>query len=85
MSFFHVVGSATGAPMSIADATSQLPDAADSALRYHYVVLGSEAVGSNGSSARTRWLTHAEISTGVLRAIEQGESRFVVGRLIGSE
>ncbi len=45
-------------------------------LRYHEIFLGFEIEAS-----RSRWLTHEEISRGVLEAIDRGLPRHVVGRL----
>jgi hypothetical protein len=71
--FFHVIGSSRADPMdSAAAARAQLPDAGG--VRYHQVILGAVADGN----AR-RWLTHAEISSGVIEAIGREAPLLVVG------
>lgn len=73
--FFHVIGSAAASPGHVAAkmrAEVKLP----SNVAYHQVILG---VASQVSHAR--WLTNAEISSGVLTAIQAQQAQFVVGTL----
>lgn len=71
--YFHVRGSAAADPSSPApngmDRFRELPN-----LRYHEVILGFR-IGPSGA----RWLTDAEISQGVLDAMQRGAARTVVG------
>ena len=72
--FVHVVGSASGDVGAVADGVRAGMGAPEIAVRYRQVVLGAHRTAGG-----MRWLTHDEISTGVLEAIEQGRDRFVVG------
>lgn len=77
MRFFHVIGSASRNPKEVADLLLQglkLPENAG----YHQVILGAHKSGD-----QVRWLTHQEISAGVLEAIEAGRRQFVVGSVAG--
>jgi hypothetical protein len=71
--FHHVVSTASGGLPGIADrhwrASSRLEG-----VDYRQVVLGGARDGS-----RWRWLTHAEISDGVLDAVDSGAARVAVG------
>jgi hypothetical protein len=71
--WFHVLGSSAADP-SRPDDRRRARFAAIKNIQYHEVILGF--VLENG---RSRWLTNEEISGGVLRAIDIGSSRFVVG------
>lgn len=73
--FYHVIGSATENPLKIADSI-RTSTAIDTPGNYHQVVLGRHLEGGRG-----RWLTHQEISQGVLEAIERQDTRYVVGTL----
>jgi hypothetical protein len=72
-SFFHVLGSESASPAN--DLATQrsafdcLPD-----VEYHQIVLGFMPEGSG-----SRWLKDAEISAGVVSAIEAGAPAYVVG------
>ena len=73
--FFHVIGSAAASPGRIAAevrAEANLP----SNVAYHQVILGAASQRSHA-----RWLTNAEISSGVLKAIQAQQAQFVVGTL----
>ncbi len=73
MRFFHVIGSARTNPKTIADDllhSVKLPPN----MRYHQVILGAHRSGGY-----TRWLTHQEISSGVLQAIEENQTQWIVG------
>lgn len=72
--FVHVVGSATGSAIAAADAARAKLRAHADVVSYRQVVLGAHR-----SERGVRWLTHAEISGGVLEAIERSQPRFVVG------
>lgn len=73
--FFHVVGSSRTNPAQIAEqANSAVGSLAG--LTYFQVILGAKRHGSS-----FRWLTNNEISAGVLAAIQERQSRFVVGTL----
>lgn len=77
LKFFHVLGSAAANPARMAarwQARAQFPPH----VAYCQVVLG--AVSQGGHS---RWLTHAEISAGVLHAVQAQQGLFVVGTLSG--
>lgn len=65
----HVRGSAAADPSKL-PTVPNLPDG----CRYQQVILGFVIEGG-----RSRWLTNAEISQGVLQAIESGEERAIVG------
>jgi NADPH:quinone reductase-like Zn-dependent oxidoreductase len=73
--FFHVLSSAVADPSSPSRSRRVDFDRIEH-LDYHEVILGFVA-GSSGS--QSRWLTHQEISNGVIEAIETNASRFVVG------
>lgn len=75
LQFFHVIGSAGTNPKHIADALLQGLGLHPN-LRYHQVVLGAHRSGG-----QMRWLTHQEISAGVLQAIEAGQAQWIVGEL----
>jgi len=71
--FFQVRGSAAAAPSQNLDALFtgiELP----SNLRYHQIILGYVREGD-----RSRWLTHDEISQGVLDAIQGDRDVAIVG------
>ena len=73
--FFHIIGSAAASPRHIAaqvQAEANLP----SNVAYHQVILGAAAQGNHA-----RWLTNAEIASGVLKAVQAQQLRFVVGTL----
>lgn len=70
--FYQVRGSAVADSAAETPATADLPPC----VRYRQVILGFRAEG--GSS---RWLSDAEISRGVLAAIERAEPVAVVGRV----
>jgi len=71
--FFQVLGSSAGGPLSGA---AELRRALENqpGLTYHQVVLGFKLEG-----ASSRWLTHEEISSGVLDAISTMRPSYVVG------
>jgi hypothetical protein len=71
--YFHVLGSAADDPSQPDDARRSR-FAALSDLVYHEVILGF--IVDRGTS---RWLTHDEISAGVLAAIDRGAPRSIVG------
>lgn len=69
--YYHVLGSSGGFQVpAVADFTSV------SGLRYHQIALGYAR--EDGVS---RWLTHGEIAAGVMRAIDDGSPRSIVGQL----
>ncbi len=71
--FFHVLGS-TAADPSLPDPGRRAAFEALPGLSYHEVILGFLQEG-----ALPRWLTDAEIASGVLGAIRVGAPRTVVG------
>jgi hypothetical protein len=71
--FFQVLGSAAADP-SQPDPSRRARFDALPGLAYHEVILGFVVEGG-----RSRWLTDAEISRGVLDAVAAGLPRFVVG------
>ncbi|RAP56236.1 hypothetical protein [Oleiagrimonas sp. MCCC 1A03011] len=75
LAFFHVIGSATSNPARVASRVSSALQPSAS-IQYYQVVLGAAKDGGH-----VRWLTHAEISAGVLKAIQSHRPQFVVGAL----
>jgi hypothetical protein len=73
--FFHIVGSSRENPIGVA-ARLRTQIGELGAVRYHQVILGARADGHP-----VRWLTHAEISAGVIEAIEIRAPLHVVGRV----
>jgi hypothetical protein len=68
---FHVVGSAARDPSN----SAQWPQPeAGGAVAYHQIILGFVLEGES-----SRWLTHEEISDGVLEAVEHHRSRHIIG------
>jgi hypothetical protein len=71
----HVMGSAaagpTGALADLAERFAGVP-----LLRYQQVVLGFQR-----DAGGSRWLSHHEISGGVMNAIEDGPSPYIVGQV----
>jgi hypothetical protein len=74
IAFVHVIGSTGRDPKAVADTILLRGDLRDTAIRYHQVVLGAHR-----STLGKRWLTHEEISAGVLEAIEEPRPRLIVG------
>jgi hypothetical protein len=75
--FLHLVGSATENPETMADELlGGIPDLRSTV--YRQVVLGAK-----GAGRARRWLTAAEISRGVLAAVDSGETRVTVGSVEG--
>jgi hypothetical protein len=72
---FHLRGSAARDPLASTDPIA-LRLREHPGIRYREVVLGF-----TGRPGRTRWLTDAEISDGVIRAIEDDAARAVIGRV----
>ena len=73
--FVHVVGSAAAAPSrSLADRAAKFSEFQN--LFYQQVVLGFHA-----DSGGSRWLSNREVSAGVISAIENGASPYVVGQV----
>lgn len=71
----HILGSAAGDPLRASGAVeSRLTAFAN--ITYQQVILGFNA-DSDGS----RWLTHDEISAGVVSAVDSGSSRSIVGQI----
>jgi hypothetical protein len=69
--FFQVRGSAAAAPSAdVATPDPRIPPG----VAYHEVILGFRVEG-----ARSRWLTHEEISGGVLDAIAHPSPRTIIG------
>jgi hypothetical protein len=71
--FFHVLGSAAADPARPEPSRRSRFEALPG-LSYHEVILGFVVEGG-----RSRWLTDAEISRGVLDAVAAGRPRTVVG------
>lgn len=71
--YVHVLGSA-GADPSRPDTGRRERFAAFQHLRYTEAILGFVRQGG-----RSRWLTNAEISAGVLQALDGQDERFIVG------
>lgn len=79
--FVHVLGSASldpGNPGALRAARDRVMDAANPGLEYRAVVLGF-ATGAAGKGSR--WLTHAEICSGVWEALAGREALSVVGTI----
>lgn len=73
--FFHIRGSQAADPTTRADSVltdNEIP----ASVRYHQVILGF-----NVSEARSRWLSDAEICTGLLSALRSDDRIFVVGSI----
>jgi len=71
VAYFHILGSSGGFLVpKVEDLT------AIQGLRYHQITLGFMR-----ESGASRWLTDAEISVGVIRAIDTGTPRSIVGQL----
>lgn len=73
MRFFHVIGSARTNPKHIADTLLHGLKLSPN-MRYHQVILGAHTSGG-----QTWWLTHQEISAGVLQAVEEEQVQRIVG------
>jgi hypothetical protein len=73
--FFHLLGSAVADPSAPSQSRRSDFDRIER-LKYHEVILGF-VTGSSGS--QSRWLTHQEISKGVIDVIETSMDRFIVG------
>ncbi|GBC85974.1 hypothetical protein HRbin11_02441 [bacterium HR11] len=71
--YFHVLGSATDDPSRPDPGRRTRFDALPN-LQYHEVILGFMRTPRG-----TRWLTDEEICQGVLRAIDSGADRWIVG------
>ncbi|GLR14679.1 short-chain dehydrogenase [Chitinimonas prasina] len=73
--FFHVLGSASANPgMSIEE--QRRPFEGLAGITYHQVVLGFQY-----QDAKSRWLTHREIATGVIEAIQVRQPLRIVGHV----
>jgi len=72
--FFHILGSASANPAVAVSAP--LSNASPNRLAYHRVILGFRRTQN-----RSRWLTNAEISNGVLDAIVSNKPQHVVGQI----
>ena len=73
IAFFQVRGSAAANPSSNHDAFTKSASSIEG-VDFHQIVLGFVVEGN-----RSRWLTHAEISHGVLEAIHAGRRYTIVG------
>jgi hypothetical protein len=71
----HVMGSAAAGPTGSLAALAERFDGVP-LLRYQQVVLGFQREG-----AGSRWLSHREISEGVMSAIEDEASPYIVGQV----
>lgn len=71
--FYHLLGSASANPANDL-AMQRAPFDSLPKLRYHQILLGFMI--ENG---RSRWLTHQEISSGTLDAIDQKLPRHIIG------
>jgi len=73
--FFHIIGSAAANSGHIA---AQVQGGANlpSNVAYRQVILGAASQGRHA-----RWLTNAEISSGVFKAVQAQQAQFVVGTL----
>ncbi len=73
--YFHIRPSSIGSPnhQDPVD-VKQLTELTN--IVYHDIILGSISTGGS-----TRWLSNAEIASGVLEAIKVKEKRFIVGEL----
>ncbi|MCS1351885.1 SDR family NAD(P)-dependent oxidoreductase [Mechercharimyces sp. CAU 1602] len=71
--FYHVIGS-SGADPTVDQVGRRAPFQKLQRVSYHEVVLGFIDEGSY-----SRWLTHEEISSGVLHALETSEKQVIVG------
>jgi NAD(P)-dependent dehydrogenase (short-subunit alcohol dehydrogenase family) len=72
LTFVHVLGSASADP-SRPDLSIR-KDMEHSCVAYHEAILGFVLEGNH-----SRWLSHGEISAGVLKAIETGAPRSIIG------
>jgi len=79
INFLHVVGSAVANPNQKAESANfKVGDN----LKYHQVILGFQIENSNSQSVDqwvSRWLTHKEISQGVLEAIREKKEKYIIG------
>ena len=75
--FFHVRGSAAANPNRDAGSITA-SNITNSHLDYHEIILGFKLTDSCTGPA-ARWLSHKEISAGVLLAIDNPKSRRIVG------
>lgn len=73
--YFHVLGSSAADPSNTNQERLKWQSLASTFI-YHEVILGFKV-----ESNRSRWLTHEEISNGVLEAIEAKQERFIVGQV----
>lgn len=73
--FFHVRSSQAGAPGGIPK-PSRIPKATSDGMQYREIILGFQL-----ESRGARWLTHSEISRGVVHAIDNLERMSIVGTL----
>lgn len=73
--YFHVLGSSAADPSNTNQERLKWQSLA-STFVYHEVILGFKV-----ESNRSRWLTHEEISNGVLEAMEAEQERFIVGQV----
>ena len=76
MRFFHILGSSSRNVIEQAEVLRASAEVGQEVARYHQVVLGH----IDDEHGRRRWLTHAEISSGVLQAIREDRLIFVVGK-----
>lgn len=72
--FYHVLSSATVHPLQLSEGWSHMRSWRG--IAYRQVLLGCRREGS-----AVRWLSHREISAGVLHALESDQDPHVVGDL----
>lgn len=72
--FVHVVGSSSGDPTVVADAVRGRLSKGPYAAHYRQAILGVRRTGRT-----VRWLTHEEISSGVVEAIDRAAPTFLIG------
>lgn len=71
--FYHIKGSAN---YTNKKNQSVIPENLTKQLDYREIYLGYKMEGNN-----KRWLTDTEISSGVIKAVESGEKRYIVGQI----
>jgi len=69
--FYHILGSASRSPKENQWGAKQF-----SHLQYHIIILGFKRAGNY-----SRWLTHNEISEGVIQAVEYNSKQYIVGQI----
>lgn len=69
--FYHILGSASRNPTRNQWETNQLTH-----IQYHTIILGFKRQDNY-----SRWLTHNEISEGVIQAVESEHKQYIIGQI----